>query len=773
MMKKLKLNIFSKKNALYLSVVPILYLLFVTFPGIYTPITTGLDPSWQYALNWLPYSGYVFGKDVTFTYGPLGYFLDPLNVGDNLRNVVIFWLIVQILFGASLLYYLYKTRRFLPMVFYVITYIVASMTLKVAGFDNYLLIVVGLILCVSIEYDDNVSWIAALISGFIAGMFLFIKFNLFMAVIMMIFIYFLVLFIKKHRYWQFNIILNIFSCLLTINLLGIILLRSYSNLFAWFRESYDIISGYSVAMSIVGSYKIVMLGLLGLIFFIILMFLLYKKKLHSFYIAFIFIGPLFLSFKEGFVRQDGHVLGFFAFILAVSALLILFTVNKEDIILHTICFLAMLLIALPVFNYYHVYSPLSAATFITGKEGWNNIYSTLHLKTTQQKLDRETNMVPDLLPPAWVSMIGDDKVEFLPWEIVYGPANNLTYSLNPVLQTYSAYTSFLDRWCAEHYMGVNPPDYLIVEYEDIDGRNLMLDTPDMWRSIMNNYQIVDKNLDRGIMLLERKSQPPENAIASASKLQTTTNKWIAIPSSSKLLFAGINMHLNILGLITKMLFRIPPVNIDLMYDDGRMQSYRIIPETAADGLLINYIPTNLKDLSNLFGDNSDYRVINFKISGPGVLYYNKLIDVNFMESTQTINYVSKLTNINLAELKFVDKSTSYSIDSINDLIIEKQKQPIIFNSQNDGSVSVNGWAVDSNAGSVAGGVFLNIDGKIDIPAYYGTDRNDVADFFKNNHYRYSGFSGILDISSLTKGRHTLSIKVVTADKKGYYQPEQK
>jgi hypothetical protein len=73
-----------------------------------------------------------------------------------------------------------------------------------------------------------------------------------------------------------------------------------------------------------------------------------------------------------------------------------------------------------------------------------------------------------------------------------------------------------------------------------------------------------------------------------------------------------------------------------MYDNGIIQSYRIIPETAADGLLINYIPMNIKDLNNIFMGNSDNSVISFKISGPGVFYYNKLIDVNFMESRQVI-----------------------------------------------------------------------------------------------------------------------------------------
>jgi hypothetical protein len=132
-----------------------------------------------------------------------------------------------------------------------------------------------------------------------------------------------------------------------------------------------------------------------------------------------------------------------------------------------------------------------------------------------------------------------------------------------------------------------------------------------------------------------------------------------------------------------------------------------------------------------------------------------------------------LKNINLAKLKFIGKNTLCSIDSINGLTPAKEKLPVIINSNNVVSIYINGWAVDSNAGLAAGGVFLNIDGKIDIPTFYGSDRKDVSDFFKNKNYRYSGFLNILGISTLSKGQHILSIKVVTADKKGYYQPDQR
>lgn len=48
----------------------------------------------------------------------------------------------------------------------------------------------------------------------------------------------------------------------------------------------------------------------------------------------------------------------------------------------------------------------------------------------------------------------------------------------------------------------------------------------------------------------------------------------------------------------------------------------------------------------------------------------------------------------------------------------------------------------------------------------------MVDYFENPDYRFSGFSASFATSVLDEGQHTLSLKIVTADKKGYYQPEQ-
>ena len=63
-------------------------LVLLTFSVPLMPGAPGLDGSWVWELNVLGRSPYVFGKDVVFTYGPLGYLLVPLDLDGHLLQAL-------------------------------------------------------------------------------------------------------------------------------------------------------------------------------------------------------------------------------------------------------------------------------------------------------------------------------------------------------------------------------------------------------------------------------------------------------------------------------------------------------------------------------------------------------------------------------------------------------------------------------------------------------------------------------------------------------------
>ena len=56
-----------------------------------------------------------------------------------------------------------------------------------------------------------------------------------------------------------------------------------------------------------------------------------------------------------------------------------------------------------------------------------------------------------------------------------------------------------------------------------------------------------------------------------------------------------------------------------------------------------------------------------------------------------------------------------------------------------------------------------------FPTTYGTHRNDVAEYFRRPNYRDTGFTAVIPANAIPRGEHWLSIRVVTADGRCYFQ----
>ncbi|HEX7177606.1 MAG TPA: hypothetical protein VF240_20270 [Pyrinomonadaceae bacterium] len=133
---------------------------------------------------------------------------------------------------------------------------------------------------------------------------------------------------------------------------------------------------------------------------------------------------------------------------------------------------------------------------------------------------------------------------------------------------------------------------------------------------------------------------------------------------------------------------------------------------------------------------------------------------------------SSTSEIDIKSLVSVNSDTSLAMDGISGQPA-KPGIPVVINPKSTPSFAITGWAVDQQAQTEAGGVIINIDGSKDVLAKYGQPRPDVAAHLKNTKYTNSGFIATMDASSLAKGRHTLTVRVVTADRKGYFEHKNK
>jgi hypothetical protein len=85
-----------------------------------------------------------------------------------------------------------------------------------------------------------------------------------------------------------------------------------------------------------------------------------------------------------------------------------------------------------------------------------------------------------------------------------------------------------------------------------------------------------------------------------------------------------------------------------------------------------------------------------------------------------------------------------------------------------GEIRVSGWAVDHASRAAASAVDVVID-RTPFPSTYGSTRDDVADYFQRPGYRESGFAAGIPGGAIAKGEHALTLRVVAADGRCYYQ----
>jgi hypothetical protein len=257
--------------------------------------------------------------------------------------------------------------------------------------------------------------------------------------------------------------------------------------------------------------------------------------------------------------------------------------------------------------------------------GTANIRSAIHLQEVRADLSRTSRdlLQRDRLNSSFLQRIAEDggSVDVLPWEISYVPANGLRWSPNPVLQTYSDYTTYLDARTAAHLLGPQAPRFLLVRFQSLDRRNPLLDAPAAWRSVFYNYRLVETDLQRHVLLLESRGLPGPPVDAVVRTDVGMFSKWIAVPSSFDHLFARIRLQPRPLGILTRLFWRVDPVFMDLEYASGDERTYRIVPGVTADGMFINQLPRGLNELAHVLDGTQTEHVVRFRIRGPGPLFY--------------------------------------------------------------------------------------------------------------------------------------------------------
>lgn len=563
------------------------------FVGFSSP-RYGLDPSWGAGLYMAIEHGIDFGDDVVFTYGPLGFLAAPVNWFVGLASLAYLWqAAVHIVLSVGLVWALRRTFG-LPAALVVGFLMLAVLLAVEAAFA------IAAIVAFAALRSDRPRWaLPALIAGGAIFAAVQILFKLSIGPPLVAMFALAVIGARASRRQ-----LAAFAAIFAAATLGLWLLtgQPLGALPAYVANGREIISGYSEAMLINNAEPA--LHTLGVLAALAAMIGLiagarlgeYRDDRARWCAVLIAAIAGFSLFKEGVVRFDAPHIA--AALTSMAVIWIALPLRSRPALAAAGAVL-MVGVALPAQLSGQFDSTIDRLNaFANAGNAFESAADLLDRGGRAQVSDdvRKLMAAGYGVEPEMLADLSGRTVAIDPWEIAAAWAYDLDWDPLPVIQGYQAYTSALDELNADRLASPEGPDRILRAAADawfatypgraIDRRQAAWDPPAQTLATLCNFEILRtgaswQELGR---IPERCGEPELTASVDAAY-----GERVEVPQAGpgEVVFAridgaGVSGLESVRSLLYRAKLRYATVN------DGRRS--RLVPGTAADGLLMNGPP---------------------------------------------------------------------------------------------------------------------------------------------------------------------------------------
>jgi len=729
--------IIQKYEKNILIIVLSIFLLFLTMKIPASPISIGIDPSYMFAFNYFFQHHIPIGENILFTFGPLGFLLFPMPLGDNILIATIIHSIIKFLFIFGSLFLYHQNKKILNFFHYFIVlialYIIASSISL-----PYLLIFTPLIFL--LNYHTNKNILFGIFSSILIALALLTKSSLGIIGISILFSFSIYTWIKKDfKTAAILIFFTIFSFLTIWFLL-------YNNIIYIPQYLYAIIEfsqGNSSAMT-QNPNNNWWIFTLFIIFFITYPFL-SKYKLIQILFGITFLATIAM-FKYAISRED-HIFEFELFLY--HFIFIIFLIEK-NITLKNILHLLMIYLTFIAFIYFTP-SRDKIPTHIIQKHfssiKFNN-FNILDVHTSNEKLRQKSEKLikSRKLDTKTTTTIGNSSIESYPVSTTIFAANKFNWRPRPIFQSYITYTSYLDNINAHFFNSKSAPEYLIWSgAPTLSNHYLLNDNPATIYQILNHYYVINKYNTYSLM-----QHTEKNLLSSThiSKKTYTWNQWITIPNfihydEYTYMIAKINLKRSLLQKLKKLIYKEFEVFIDYKLINDKIIRYRLIVDTTQNGIwitplldkLFEYPISNKVEAIRITHHGHDYFTKDFSIEWEQVKSTNKLFKIKQSERVQVT-------------LKPQKKNIHFSFDSY----IDSNK-----------TLTIKGWAFENNATIDLSKKFIILKDKSNnVLAFktYEIIRKDVTKYFQAKNLHHSGFHAEINKQNIPNGIYDLYLLLI-------------
>lgn len=723
--------------------------------------TGGLDPSWKFGMNQALAQGLAIGRDVIFTFGPYVSIYTKTYHPATDHLMLYGSIYIALSYGLAIFLLVEKSGWFLVAIFSL--FLIVSFVFFDPLYFSYPLIV-G-VLC--LKYNSNSEknkihrnqTLAELIILLIPfGLLPLIKGSFLMLCAVTVVII-SASFVLRRKWRRLGVV--IFVPIVSSFVFWIFSGQPAAGLFSYLISITPIISGYTSAMAADGVNMEIYFYLVAAI--VLLLVISIDKSLMSaekILTILVFSAYLFIAFKGGFVRHDGHAqIAGIAIVLATFIAAFIF--NPKYI---TIAFV----FSLGSWAYIDQNYSGTSTRELFGR--LNSTYKSA-FKGMQDRLSGSKKLESSF-DSAIIGLNNQEKIQILKgttdiysYNQSFLIASGNIWNPRPIFQSYSAYTPSLAKKNKEHLVGSSAPDNVIFRVEPIDDRLPPIEDGASWPTLLSNYE--PEKIENGFLYLHRILGGVQSKEITLRSGIYSFGETVHLQNEYAPTYVEILIKPSFFGRLVNVFYKPSKLQISLTLKNGMTASYSLVPGMAASGFVISPLINNSDDFGLLYGGVGyleEKLVKSFSIShfGNSSQWENKYevvfkrLDLSkAIDVSKIFDFDALILNGNKKIISLADKCDG-NIDFINGFSPADKSTVNSF-------IKVRGWlAKSAEEGTIGDLVLLVLRDSTGKNLFINTrlsPRPDVGVFFKKPQLESAGFVSMADVAAI-RGDYNLGLAYV-------------
>jgi hypothetical protein len=714
--------------------------------------TVGLDSSWAYALNEAVSRGYVFGRDLIYTFGPYASLFTHMY-GPTTNTMM---MLASSLFATGLCIALGlaipRRRLFLAVIF---PFLLANCFTRDSIFFLYPFALFLAICRISLPEHSPFSLSASPMVLFGIGLSTvavslipLVKGSFAGTTASLCGLGFIVLCLNDVRKGV------VFAAIFAVGMSAAWVLagQPLSQLPYYFIAQWPIITGYTNAMSQHGPLWPAAAYLLTAALLLVAFYMAFVRHSgNSGWAALLGMAlTLWVAFKAGFTRQDEHVFVAVETLLFVTFCVCFYANLKSAALISVAVAIASVSIANSIgFSHRRVWSLEGTVEGIRARIMSNDVWP--------RKFDDANLQIKSSVPLANVH----GTVDLYPTELSAIFANGLHWSGRPIIQSYVEYSPALNAQNVAHLRSNRAPQTVFFTLSAIDNRLPSFDDSGSLLELLSGYKIV--NYHPPYIQMEKYSTSSMAGLtpSEARTLHAKFQQVIDIGSTDPV-WVSLNVEPNRLGQLVASAFKLPRLGITLFLDDGRIINHRFIATIGQTGFILSPYLSSTEDIIFLAaGIQAVPRVKSFKITTNGAWGWLDGFDVHItpihialQPTARPLLLSAPTTPPDTLTKRVGDAKIACYIEAVNGQPYDTARPVFAL----DKVLELRGWTAPKEpAKSIEAWVVLtSASGEKSFFKATSRDRPDVVAAFKRPDLKTAGFRVLLDLGAVT-GRQKLSL----------------